>query len=187
MKTFINWGFIIFILVFTNSCEKDKTDTLPAETTLGKNTFGCLVNGNIWVNKGVNNFLSPANVAFISYPQRYEFRVSASNTTQNKQQSIVIVIGSSLKIGTYYLNNAKNYALFNKEESNCYYRTDSTVNAGTLEITYIDWFSKIVAGKFKFDVSKFQRYPDEDQSHECDPNISVTEGRFDIKYKSPPF
>ena len=37
------------LLLLANECKKENYDTLPPETQEGKNTFGCYVNGELFV------------------------------------------------------------------------------------------------------------------------------------------
>ena len=45
---------LISVLLSASHCKKDKTpeDQLPPETQTGAGTFGCLVNGNVFIPKG---------------------------------------------------------------------------------------------------------------------------------------
>ena len=49
---------VAIILSLASSCKKEKMpDALPPITTEGKGTFGCKINGEIWIPKTQDEFL----------------------------------------------------------------------------------------------------------------------------------
>ena len=63
-RTFLLICSLLFITLTANKCKKDKTpenpvDQLPPETQIGANTFGCLVNGKVYIPKGFSGTGTP--------------------------------------------------------------------------------------------------------------------------------
>ncbi len=164
-----------FLLLNASSCCKE--NTLPPETEQGKNTFGCLVNGVVWKNRGQPHFGSP-NLGAVIYEN--EFRIIATNTHDNIYQGIVIFVKAPLRLGIYKLNNANSFAQLNDDHNECYYKTDSISSTGTLEITKYDSTNKIVSGIFNFKAAKYSSSYLTIIKGSCDSIITITEGRFDI-------
>ena len=181
MKT-TTYLLLLSALLLTQ-CQLFKKDSpapaeqLPAATQEGKNTFGCLVNGQAWTPKG--------NTGRSNYRVNYDpsyakgtlnvvaYRVRSKD--ENDQQYIGFSSDSLSKTGTYLINKRGRYkASFNDWLKECDYNfvfSDSTVyTSGSLTITRLDMTNGIIAGTFEFTLSK----------PGCD-TIRVTQGRFDKK------
>jgi hypothetical protein len=145
--------------------------TLPAETQEGKHTFGCLVNGKVWVPRGSKS-ASHVNSMNADYDGNY-FYVTASLFSDQVDQSIAIHITQGMnKPGVYLLNNRKeSYLYFDDANTDCYYGLDSLPQSGIIEITKIDTKKFFISGRFSFTLVQ----------PGCD-TIRVTDGRFDVKY-----
>jgi len=164
------------LLLGTISCCKDKDeDKLPPETQEGKNTFGCLVNGKVWIPTGMVTFPSPNIHAEIS---KNEFSIEA---LKSRGQAISFNIKIPLNVGVYNLNSKNSQAFYANGITNCYYQTDTILSKGILEITKFDTLNNIVSGKFNFIAFKYKPIIIE-VIGDCDSSIAITEGRFDIKY-----
>lgn len=80
---------LLFVCLTASKCKKDKppvnpVSQLPPETQTGANTFGCLIDGKVFVPKGGG--LSPVLTCYyqcIYYPSPtgYVFQVSASDNS----------------------------------------------------------------------------------------------------------
>ncbi|MGE0076606.1 MAG: DUF6252 family protein [Bacteroidales bacterium] len=176
----LNYSIIAlcFLMINASSCfDKDDEDKLPPETQTGNNTFGCLVNDIVWLNKGQPHFGTPNLEAIID---SNEFKIIASKTLDNINQSILIIIDKPLHQGIYKLNSLNCFAQFNDDVKNCYYKTDSISSTGILEITKYDSVNKIVSGRFNFRASKY--ITNVAACNTCDSTINIIEGRFDINY-----
>lgn len=161
----VAWGLLI-----ANSC-KSKEDALPAPTTEGRNTFGCKINGKVWIANGVNNEQGPSakpiEVEFrqLSTSTFYLFIHTNANTKDRVQLSLPAgKIGSNIltnrynePFGIYYDNQ---FRLFNSMEA----------NPGKVVITRLDTINRIVSGTFEFDA---QFIVNKEVTR-------ITEGRFDI-------
>ncbi|MBK0403149.1 hypothetical protein I5M27_09145 [Adhaeribacter sp. BT258] len=173
--------YLIFVFpLFLYSCNwfkpvppQDDLTQLPPETQEGKDTFGCLVNGQVWRNQG-EEVWGPRDLQG-GYHQG-AFSISADKIIEPLSEGIAIHISKHFHgVGLYQLSanfntNGTQYALYSHSDA-CEYITDS-LNIGILEITRFDSISPyIVSGRFHFTVS----------TPGCD-TVRITEGRFDHKY-----
>jgi hypothetical protein len=166
-------------------CKKDETgiEALPPTTQEGKNTFGCLVNGEAFTPKG-SNLGGPVLSSYYQYlnsptAQGYFFNVSADMEEDNISKSISIGANNVIiKQGSkYQLKNYPNvdevYArliiISNSGSINQY----ETINIykGELLISKFDETKQIVSGTFWFDAV-----------NKNGEKVEVREGRFDVKY-----
>jgi hypothetical protein len=180
MKTYLI--FLALILLSLTACKKDKhingTGTpppqqqLPPITTEGKNTFGCLVNGEIWLPE-----ITPYQM--FQYPLVSSYENNGFYLRANKKindeifQSVEIIINNFYSEQLYYLNSNslfENMGGFSDVKKNCLYITDST-QVGTVEILKLDIPNKIIAGTFEMKLWK----------NGCD-TVNITDGRFDVKF-----
>lgn len=163
-----------FLLLNSSSCRKDEEETLPPETQTGANTFGCLVNGNVWRNNGVAPF--PGSNLNTNVGINY-FTLGILNTNNKDiNQTMSFTVFASIKLGKYNLNSEQLHAKFANEMTNCFYQTDS-IETGILEITNFDTLHYIISGRFNFKAVKLSS-----STGSCDSIVNITEGRFDIKY-----
>ncbi len=165
-------------------CKKDKdpVSQLPPETQEGKNTFGCLVNGQVFLPKG-NGGLSPILTCYYQsiYPSvsGFVFQVNANdNRTSDNLKSITINLDSfKLNSGMSILLNSGHNGISGKGQrvsGNVLipyrYNTSDGVT-GMLDITMFDEINQIVSGTFWFNaVNSFG------------DSVHITQGRFDMKY-----
>src|SRR5690606_33459797 len=174
MKTF-KTKLILFILGCTlltgMKCEKDNhrpnSDQLPTITQNGANTFGFLLNGEVWLPKGglLDQKLD------LSYDPNYKggsFGILANRYLSSKDKMKLSIGLTGVNItGTYYFNN--NGIIYDDSKSNCYYYENRIVS-GSITITKIDLTNKFISGTFEFKLEK----------DGC-PTINATQGRFDLK------
>ena len=149
----------------------DNKDKLPPATQKGNYTFGCLVNGNLWLQKG-NNGTSNLD---LSYDPEYAgglfdlltYRYSGASNTY-----IRISADSLTSVGTYRLNrNDGRAGSFSGYTSKCqYYYEKEVYRDGYLTITKFDLKNLIISGTFEFTL----------YTPDCD-TIKFTQGRFDMK------
>lgn len=164
------------LVFFISSCCKE--DTLPLETQEGKNTFGCLVNGELWLKGGAFSFPVPNMGVYVT---KNNVGITASRFGDHLFQSISMDVNAPINIGTYRLNSYNRLAKFIDEETKCKYQTDSISASGILETTRLDTIKKILSGRFNFVALKYNT-DDRTSIFKCDSLIKVTEGRFDLKY-----
>ena len=170
--------FLLVSLLFS-SCKKDKAepiDQLPPATQEGKNTFGCLVNGEAFIPKG-SIFSGPNTECYYQYVREgFHFHVSGEDRSRSDNVLGININTDSLKIeeGTV-INLTKGYR---GEASGAYtdgsvfneYRTDYRYK-GELKITRFDEEQQIVSGTFWFDAV-----------NDMGEKVEVRKGRFDMLY-----
>ncbi len=163
-----------------SSCKKE-INALPPETQEGKNTFGCLVNGQAYTPSTADGFQPPPPVSggYIGNLRNFTYRnnVLMQITSQNGS-TFAIFLRNVGKIGVYSLNfdtgptpqvfYPLNYASFTTKVDE-FYTTTSTV-IGSVEITRADTVNYIVSGRFSFEAI----------DRTTGKKVKVTNGRFDL-------
>ncbi|MBE9463746.1 hypothetical protein ACFP1I_32515 [Dyadobacter subterraneus] len=180
------------ILFMLSNCKKE-SDVLPDETQNGSNTFGCKVNGEIWLPKssfgkpGIDLSYDPAfNGGTMSLKARNWFYTNKQQTISTAS-NINIAIGQLSKTGKYSFDSDIGQALGQyyiatledqsaTEIMNCYYDEVGDKRTGTLTISKLDLQNGFISGTFDFILNK------KDSLAGCKPVIKVTEGRFDVKF-----
>ena len=181
MRPSLLW-LVLACLLFT-TCKKndnpnpaDQGEQLPPITQEGKNTFGCLLNGQVWLPGG--NFGTP-NFR-VNYDPSYDggtfdlrtYRYLRKDGTD--EQYIIMYANNIMTTGTYNFSNIQqtNVSL-NDRATSCYYDSRDELNyaIGSFTITKFDETNRIIAGTFEFILAK----------PGCD-TIRVTQGRFDKRF-----
>jgi hypothetical protein len=176
---------LLIIIACTNifaGCKKDKnttepTDQLPPATQIGANTFGCLVNGKVYVPKGYNGNGSPnpKKLYDIGLNGRPILGITADQiVNSNYKGSILISFGNLDHLGTYMMPNDFNFSLdWTDVIGNCStIAFDTTIKKfGGGEITKLDIPNRTISGTFNCKFKTLQ----------CD-TVFITDGRFDIKF-----
>lgn len=182
MKTLIVLSFLLTSVVISfSNCKKNKPATaseqLPPETQSGANTFGCLIDGQVFLPKG-DPFGGPikrAQYQFVNGKQG--FSVSAKNSGSNLVKSVGFQ-GDSIFInnGTFDLTTSNtsgvlfgSYVEFQSGNINEF--TTTIINRGQLVIKKFDTINQIVSGTFWFDANNINGQV-----------VQVREGRFDMPY-----
>ena len=177
MKNLITATLILSLFTFSK-CEKEKADTsgLPAATQVGKNTLGCMLNGQPWTPQG-NNGTANLSIDFDAGVANGVFGISAYRIiSTNNREFFGIGIKDSLNFYnapfTISLTN-KNLYRFYFSNNNCtFFSTDlDTQVNGTLFISKLDRTNRIISGTFNAILTKAG----------C-ADIKITEGRFDMKF-----
>jgi len=167
---------LISLLFFLEGCFlfPEPKEELPPITQTGANTFGCYVNGKLWLPKG--NAGSP-NYS-VNYDPTYlggtlnisAYRYYGSGSTD--EQNMTIYLDSLLAEGSYPLYTPKYGSAIFSDWNKCTYEDipSFTYKEGNIVITRLDFQQGIISGTFQFTI--------------CQPNcdtIKVTQGRFDRK------
>ena len=58
-KNYSIWLWLLAISCFFASCKKERADTLPPATQTGTGTFGCKINGRVYIPKGSSSTGAP--------------------------------------------------------------------------------------------------------------------------------
>jgi len=184
MKSLLVFACLFFITLTSSNCKKDKhrnaVDQLPAKTQTGANTFGCIVNGKVFLPKG--NSLTPrlkCAYQFLNtdYSKGYFFQLSAGDlSNQNDIKGVGIYTDSlAIKTGNYNLGENKkgsayaSYIIISNQENKSIYTQNNL--PGQLTITKFDETNQIVAGTFWFSTVNTNG-----------DTTKVTDGRFDMKF-----
>ena len=175
---------ILIISTFFACCTKDDNPTpaptpvsqLPPATQTGLNTFGCLLDGEVFIPGITNNSY---NCFYQLVDGEYYFVVGANNQKKGILKSIAIgtekktiSVGQTLNIFERINGNA--YGIYYTGNSNTgidELMYTSTTNTGELKITKLDFTNNIVSGTFWFDVKDNQNVVHQ-----------IRDGRFDMKF-----
>lgn len=182
---------LILILLTTfalSCCDKDDNKTpieqLPAATTTGANTAGCLVNGKVFIRKGSSQF-GPTLSCFYQQDQSgYHLGLSitekgsvenksvgiATNSEQLVENTTYKLVARTSDVNNNYISNFGQFIInSNITSSNQFYTTN--INIGELKITKLDTKQKIISGNFWFDAINLDG-----------EKVQVRDGRFDMRY-----
>lgn len=176
MKKTLITGLLSIILL---SCKKEVTE-LPPATQTGANTFGLKLNGQMWVPKGfagipdgdllkarlLGDVLIITAQNFSSSPTETEFEIHLTGVTGPAT--------FQLNTNTGYPNAFTNYAYHVKRRLTPLDEwITSSFQTGSVTISKLDTAGHIVSGTFQFNAENML---------DAAQTISVTEGRFDIRY-----
>jgi hypothetical protein len=153
-------------------------------TQEGKNTFGCKVNGAVWIpyyQCGLINFLSKCE----------ELHLGVTNADSVSKLPLDVQLFTSRKVGEGTFSSFNIYARILKSGKfdssfSVYYTKDSvsyypqnSVNyaSNTINVTRVDTVNQIISGTFNFTL--YGPYgPGSSDS------VVVTDGRFDVTYNA---
>jgi hypothetical protein len=169
---------LTILALSSSSCKKDYGPELPPETQEGKNTFGCKVNGEIWLPIDNDNDWKSG-----SYDARFSKIGGAyigAGKDDGKSDTAIRINLDSIKepfIGTININSGKtnrtgNYFSFSNNNSGVEYYTDS-LHTGSITFTRFDTVAKIMSGRFEFKVKEAGG----------NGTVIITDGRFDLRYQ----
>ena len=156
------------------------SDLLPDPTRTGSYTFGCKINGKIWIPDGGTGFMpaKPIDGGFYLMGPNDKRTIYIIATSKDKQQ--VYLFLDEAKIGSFDLNLntqtspaslfPKSYGLYRSADGTDY--VTSSHNTGKINITRADTLSGIIAGTFFFTAGS-----------DSGDKVSITEGRFDYVRK----
>ena len=175
MKTLL---LVLFAATLFTGCKKDKgEDQLPPATQIGANTFGCKINGKVFVPKGFDGTgRSNPHIQYNLDLQGHPYlSIQASQFASGTGNGGVDVGFNEINSTGYYnIGNLFSIAFgWSNEIGNCgsasWYNNVYYQGGGI--ITKLDITNRIISGTFD---CKFKR-PD------CDTTY-ITDGRFDIRF-----
>ena len=172
----IAWLFAIAISLIFASCKKENEDTLPPATQTGAGTFGCRINGKVYVPKGNSGTGAPNPKVQYDLDLNGKPYLSIQTFQYPTQLNSGVFIGfNSLQtIGYYSLKDSFSYLIgATSTNGNCsnISSNPTTFTRGGGIISRLDIQNRIISGTFNF---KFK-------TAECD-TVFVSDGRFDIKF-----
>lgn len=172
---------LILLIVSIVACETER-DPLPTElppiTEEGNNTFGCMIENEIYVPEIRRTSWSipglqsdPIEFTFPHFPDYY-FIVSTVRLVDEDDELKDVFLSfhidtSVIKTGNYQ------FSYISVEYENTYYYLDTTINKGMVNISRYDSINKIISGTFDFSVI--------DKNNTNSKILNITKGRFDLK------
>ena len=172
------------ILLFTSlKCRKDKNeapDTLPPITQTGANTFGCKVDGKIWVPYAKCGFgNNPCGELIVDIFKISQNQVPVGiNIGPGKFENNLLsyfTISSPTNIGIYGIGDKIDSVeiKYIKPGSIEYFEIPGTGPANYFVITKLDTVNKIISGLFE--ATLYRSFTD---------SVKITDGRFDLKFSA---
>ena len=165
---------VMTIFTFSQSKKKTEEPQLPPETTSGAMTFGCKVNGKVFVPKDgrgrpglfvqyVNLGAGPGGGWFLNIPAS-DWSISPIKGVNIETDSLLVSEGID-----YPFKYSKGFARAFYQEGEVYPKLDN--DEGSLFIKKFDQTNRIISGTFSFigTASSGQK-------------VYITEGRFDVRY-----
>lgn len=180
LKTLLMKALLLFpvLSIFFLSCRKTNTsDQLPPSTQIGAGTFGCKINGEVFVPKGSDGTGRPnPHISYDFDLQGQPFlSISSKQFVSGTFAGYCDIVFRNLNsTGDYYYPvDFENFVTWQSLLGNCYTPAyDTTVKKwGKGIITKLDIPNRIISGTFD---CKFKH-------GQCD-TVYITEGRFDIKF-----
>ncbi len=147
--------------------------TLPEITQEGKNTFGCLVNGVVWVPR-VELFVPWYTLDFQVSGISGTGNITCRILTNDQDDYIQLVFGPTFfKTGNYNMSFKYDTDMDFRKKLKFYIAKQSDSLFNKVNINFIDSESNIFSGQFQFKLY-----------NEANPNdtIRITDGRFDLHY-----
>ena len=185
-KFFLIFSSLLLICLTTSNCKKHKTivdpvSQLPPETQVGANTFGCLVDGKVFVPKGGG--VTPILTCYYQYiyypsPVGYVFQVAANNKSETSVLKSIYILCDSIRLeerGVYKLQNegggrsVGNYSNYTISALIDYFTY--LPFSGELTLKKFDEINQIASGTFWFNAVSSNG-----------DTVHVTDGRFDMQF-----
>jgi hypothetical protein len=162
-------GFCIIICpLFYSACNEDE-DELPAITMEGRNTFGCLVNGELFLPNGPLG-QSGLHAEISNYRDTAGLIIYASNTAANKVLTVSIFDTPMLQTGKPYDLRDSSFQVQYIDYDNSKNCTYETVEEGYITLSKFELTENIISGTFEIKIF----------SKNCNDSVNLEQGRFDI-------
>jgi len=182
MKT-SKFTLLILPLLFF-ACKKDppidpepSEPVMPPLTHQGLNTFGCYINGELFVAGGGDSYwdLPPVSGSFDETTKKLIIQGTRYSDVTIRE-FIVFIVNITVGIADYPLQveseNFEGYRINGSETSCDYFHNPE--DKGICKVTYFDEDKNIIAGTFNMTLI--------DLDCEYDTIMKITDGRFDFKY-----
>ncbi len=177
----INFFFYLLIIVVTaynteDPIQEPKPDELPPITMTGENTFGFLLDGEVWIPKDDLSTNPLKNIFHtITYDEpsgTFSLQIENIDTIMNWDHLTRIACGFSEE-GSYKMPPPPfdGRVLIDHDLGPCLKYYSNWETESQIEILKLDKSERIVAGLFEYTVH-----------NDCGDTIQITEGRFDMKY-----
>lgn len=187
--------FLAFLMCITG-CQKDDAsdshlpDELPPITQSGEQTFGCLLNGEIWIPKHYSNSIVNPPVVLEANWDIWNgsiLNVYANHfRNRDDENSPREVLGFSININD---NVAKDtmYLQHKIEPSHFFYEKDQIAisqfkvyisienSSSWIYFSRLDTINRVASGTFSIDLLNYEDKTDND-------TIQIRDGRFDVRF-----
>jgi len=169
---------VFCILLLLGGCKKKKEgiEALPEATQVGKNTFGCLVNGVVFIPKAPGIPIS-LSTSYQFVDGKYLYSLYATRVEGNDRKSFFInakdvMLEEKMYALTQFDTSQSFSGRFSSSVGNISdnYETSPSLQ-GEIRITKVDQVKRIIAGTFWFDAE-----------NKDGQKVEVREGRFDSTY-----
>lgn len=184
---------ILFMFAFTllllASCEKDpippdpSTIIMPPLTHQGINTFGCYIDGELFVANRGSSFwdIPPLSGSFNEGTRQFNFqgsRYSDSDPDTSDYIQMRVIVSNGLNTYDFQYNEdgkTSGYSGWYADKCNYYYREYPGFDMGKMTITHLDEEKNIISGTFYINLVN-------ENCTEGDTIMHITDGRFDYRY-----
>jgi hypothetical protein len=164
MRFIANVLSIILLITFFDACNDDN-QPLPPITSTGAGTFGCLIDGKVYVPYGYHSNPMVQTTADMIV-------VSGSMEDVNFTLKVRDTTDEIVEHKPYRFEDQKEiYCKYHTWQSNSNCRYDELPVSGYITFTKIDYEKHIISGVFEF--TAFSPY--------CNAMKEITEGRFDLR------
>ena len=153
----------IIIAFFFNSCCKEKDLSLPDETTVGANKFGCYVDDELFVYSGSGGVFGAPNIGAYCDPSSNTLVIFA----YTKSNDYMCLVDSIFEVGNRYIVSD---AYYNDYKTKVTYKLEKDIHS-EMYLSKYDVNNKIASGTFSFMV----KHPVSGETK------TISEGRFDVK------
>ena len=159
----------LFIALPLSCVEPEEPTELPPETQTGANTFGCYVNGELFVAQPHFSGFHVRNYVDAMYGTSLSGESYVEIYGSNKSIYIMLVIINP-DTNNLFIPSSINYS---NNGIDFYGR-----NTGEVFFTKLDLENQIVSGTFEFEIPLLK-----DGEAVEDSTVKITEGCFDIKFR----
>ena len=191
MKTFKLAASLFILALMAHSCEKEDLTKLPPETQEGKNTFGCYVNGELFVaQRGYSTtfgapylyaeYMTRAKVLEIwAYGKKGKISFNILKPNENLINTSFIVYATINEQGYQGYNYFAVYDTITKEFNDVI----GNQKVGEINFTNFDTINEIVSGNFHCNMGTYDKDKPQDiniNTYVLDSIANISHGRFDL-------
>jgi hypothetical protein len=188
MKSTQHILFFTTLFLLLTACKKDPPAepeptgiTMPPATHTGANTFGCYIDGELYVGGGANSYWDypPVSGSFNEGTRRLNLIGKRYlNNEIDESDDIIILAFISESKGVYdfqYNVEGKTEGYRNWLGQRCDYYYRDIPDLGKLTITHLDEEKNIISGTFYMNLIN-------EGCETGDTLMKITDGRFDFRY-----
>ncbi|MBL7817797.1 MAG: hypothetical protein JNL70_22505 [Saprospiraceae bacterium] len=167
---------LLSLCFIMSKCPDDtpKLEELPPITQTGEGTFGCLVNGKVWIPSKWHISTSPRYVGVDTFLSN-TMKINMTRRRDTSRSNITLIV----KYKNFSVGNQSYFAnlSYYNDTQVCDYNTfeiDTTVSPNFLKVNFVDTSRqrRVMAGEFQ---ARFI-------NKSCKDTINITQGRFDMPF-----